>query len=149
MSIGPFANWWTSQSQNIRTKMNGWYGGFSFCVREAGGGGKGISVVNSSRNGNRRMMGMAAGVISLRCLMNGENTAYTAFIFSCFPSSSFLLLISINCHAYWGDVNALLHTYLVFSKKYRNSANSWFWTSLLDNAPKREIINCLVILCYS
>ena len=61
-------------------------------------------------------MGMAAGVISLRCLMNGENTAYTAFIFSCFPSSSFLLLISINCHAYWGDVNALLHTYLVFSK---------------------------------
>ena len=25
MSIGPFANWWTSQSQNIpATKMNGW-----------------------------------------------------------------------------------------------------------------------------
>ena len=79
-------------------------------------------------------MGMAAGVISLRCLMNGENTAYTAFIFSCFPSSSFLLLISINCHAYWGDVNALLH-YIVFSSKNTVTVQSadFEWATLLKS----------------
>ena len=85
-----------------------------------------------------------AGVISLRCLMNGENTAYTAFIFSCFPSSSFLLLISINCHAYWGDVNALLHTYLVFSKITETVQIADFELLFWIMRPKLDLVNVVV-----
>ena len=96
-------------------------------------------------------MGMA-GVISLRCLMNGENTAYTAFIFSCFPSSSFLLLISINCHAYWGDVNALLHTYLVFSKSTETVQIADFELLFWIMRPKEKsliVFSSCVTVCFT
>ena len=152
MSIGPFANWWTSQSQNIRTKMNGWWcGGFSFCVREAGGGGKGISVVNSIVVGMVTEGWDGDGSRSDLSQMFNEWWKHCLHCFYLFLFPLFLLLTfnldQLSCIL--GRCQCPFTYIPSFLKKYRNSANSWFWTSILDNAPKREIINCLVILCYS